>query len=157
MADIVYRQAELGEAVDILAALKQVAADIPLAFETLEQEEAAYGRIRTCARSGESWIAEAAGHGIVGFILVEPNELRRHYAENEALEVRFAGVLGGGSNDATLAQMIQKVLDRMVPVAMTVSNANRSGLAQSLEAMGFRRLASPGGEQRFRWEPGIGA
>jgi len=154
VAEVTYRQAELSEAVDILAVLKEVAADIPLIFDTLEREEALYGLIRTCARSGESWVAVDEGGAIVGFILVEPNDLRRHYAENEALEIRYAGVATAHRNEGILAELIKRALDRMVPVAMTVSNANRSELARHLEKVGFRRLTSPGGEQRYRWEPG---
>jgi len=154
VAEVTYRQAELGEAVDILAVLKEVAAEIPLILDTLEREEAVYALIRTCARSGESWVAVDEGGGIVGFILVEPNDLRRHYAENEALEIRYAGVATAHRNEGILAELIKRVLDRMVPVVMTVSNANRSELARHLEKVGFRRLTSPGGEQRYRWEPG---
>lgn len=154
MAEVSYRQAELGEAVDILAALKNVAVDIPLVFDTLEREEAVYGRIRTCARSGASWLAIDDGGVIAGFILVEPNELRRHYAENEALEIRYVGVCSSHREDGVIAELIKHVLHRMVPVAMTVSSGNRSGLAGHLEAAGFQRVTSPGGEQRFRWEPG---
>ena len=156
MAEVTYRQAELSEAVDILAVLKEVAAEIPLILDTLEREEAVYALIRTCARSGESWVAVDEGGGIVGFILVEPNDLRRHYAENEALEIRYAGVATAHRNEGILAELIKRALDRMVPVAMTVSNANRSEIARYLEEMGFQRLTSPGGEQRYRWEPGAG-
>jgi hypothetical protein len=156
VAEVTYRQAELGEAVDILAVLKEVATEIPLVVDTLEREEMVYGLIRTCARSGESWVAVDEGGGIVGFILVEPNDLRRHYAENEALEIRYASVASAHRTNGILAQLIKRALDRMVPVTMTVSNANRSELARYLEEAGFQRLASPGGERRYRWEPGAG-
>jgi hypothetical protein len=154
VAELTYRQAELGEAVDILAVLKEIAAEIPVVFDSLEREEAIYGLIRTCARSGESWVAADESGGIVGFALVEPNDLRRHYAENEALEIRYAGTRSGHRGDGVLAHLLTLVLDRMVPVAMTVSSANRSDIARHLEEAGFRRLTSPGGEQRYRWEPG---
>ena len=83
MAEIAYRQAELGEAADILALLMEVAPEIPVSVDTLEQEEALYARIRNCARSGESWVAVDEGNRIIGFLLVELNQARRHYAEHE--------------------------------------------------------------------------
>ena len=42
----------------------------------------------------------------------------------------------------------------MVPVTATISPANQSGAARLLEKLGFNDLSSPGGERRFRWEPG---
>ena len=61
MAEIAYRHAELGEAADILAVLLQVAPEIPVSVDTLEQEEALYALIRNCARSGASGVAIGAG------------------------------------------------------------------------------------------------
>jgi hypothetical protein len=42
----------------------------------------------------------------------------------------------------------------MVPVTATISPANQSGAARLLETHGFCNVSSPGGEQRFRWDPG---
>src|SRR6266446_3051989 len=92
MTGIAYRPAELGEAADILAVLLEVAPEIPVSVETLEQEEALYALIRNCARSGESWVAIDETSRIVGFLLVELAQTRRHYAEHEVLELRYGGV-----------------------------------------------------------------
>src|SRR2546427_2913681 len=99
MTGIAYRQAELGEAADILAVLLEVAPEIPVSVDTLEQEEALYALIRNCARSGESWIAVDEANRIVGFLLVELAQARRHYAEHEVLELRYGG--GGGEDRPT--------------------------------------------------------
>ncbi len=157
MAEIAYRQAELGEAADILAVLLEVAPEIPVSVDTLEQEEALYVLIRNCARSGESWVAVDEAGRIVGFLVVELNQARRHYAEHEVLELRYGGVAGAHRNQGIFTTLVQRMLDRMLPVTASVSPANRSGAADLLQKLGFRRLSSPGGEQHLRWDPGAAA
>src|SRR5438132_349040 len=77
MTGIAYRQAELGEAADILAVLLEVAPEIPVSVDTLEQEEALYALIRNCARSGESSVAIDDAGRIVGLLVVELSPARR--------------------------------------------------------------------------------
>jgi len=157
VADIAYRHAELGEAADILALLMEVAPEIPVSVDTLEQEEALYARIRNCARSGESWVAVDEASRIVGFLLVELNQARRHYAEHEVLDLRYGGVAGTHRNHGIFTNLVKRVLDRMLPVTASVSPANRSGATRLLEHLGFRRQSSPGGEQHLQWDPGAAA
>jgi len=157
VAEIACRHAELGEAADILALLMEVAPEIPVSVDTLEQEEALYARIRNCARSGESWVAVDEGGRIVGFLLVELNQARRHYAEHEVLDLRYGGVAGTHRHQAIFTTLVQRVLDRMLPVTASVSPANRSGATRLLEHLGFRRQSSPGGEQHLQWDPGAAA
>ena len=154
MAEISHRQARLDEAADILAVLIEVAPEIPVQTEPLEREEALYALIRNCARSGESWVAlDESGH-IVGFLLAEPNQARRHYAEHEIIELHYGGVVKTHRRRGTFTKLVKQVLARMVPVTATISPANRSAAAPLLEGLGFRNIGSPGGEQRFRWDPG---
>jgi ribosomal protein S18 acetylase RimI-like enzyme len=157
VAGIGYRPAELGEAADILAVLLEVAPEIPVSVETLEQEEALYTLIRNCTRSGESWVAIDEANRIVGFLLVELNQARRHYAEHEVLELRYGGVAVAHRRRGIFTILVQRVLDRMLPVTASVSPANRSDAARLLEQLGFRRMSSTGGEPHLRWEPGGGA
>ena len=154
MTGIAYRQAELGEATDILAVLLEVAPEIPVSVDTLEQEEALYALIRNCARSGESWVAVDEAGRIVGFLLVEIAQARRHYAEHEVLELRYGGVAGTHRNRGIFTNLVTRVFDRMLPVTASVSPANRSGAADLLQKLAFRRDSSPGGEQHLRWDPG---
>jgi GNAT superfamily N-acetyltransferase len=158
MTGIAYRPAGVDDAADIHALLLRLAPEIPLLADTLEREEALYALIRTCARSGESWVAtevatDRAGR-VVGFVIVDPDQLRRHYAEHEILELRYAGVTPDRRNQGIFAALVAKVQARMVPVTTTVSSQNRSGITRHLETLGFYRTPSPGGEQRLRWEPG---
>jgi hypothetical protein len=149
---IVYRPALLEEAPDILATIKALADEIPLRLDRLEHEEALYRTIRNCARSGESWVA-TDGDAIVGVILIQQNETDRFWGENEALEIRHAGVLPSHRRLGILTEFVGRVLSRLVPVTVHVATANDSGIGRRLEAAGFTREPSPGG-QRYRWEPG---
>lgn len=146
---IAYRPALLEEAPDILAVLKALADEIPLRLDRLEDEEALYRTIRTCARSGESWVA-TDGDRIVGVILVQQNETDRFWGEHEALEIRHAGVLPTHRRQGILSEFLKRVVARLVPVTVQVATANHSGIGRRLEAAGFTREASPGG-QRYRW------
>ena len=130
MADIIYRPARLDEAADILAVLIEVAPEIPVQVEPLEREEALYALIRNCARSGESWVAVDDTGRIAGFLLAEPDQVRRHYAEHEILELRYGGVVKSHRRRGIFTGLIEKVLARMVPVTATISPANQSGAAR---------------------------
>lgn len=154
MPDIAYRQATLADAAEIHALLLRLAPEIPLLVDTLEREEALYALIRNCARSGESWVACGEAGRIVGFVAAEPNQLDRHYAEQEVLELRYAGVAPEHRNHGIFAQLIERLLTRMLPVTTRVGAQNRSGIAAHLEKRGFRQTGSPGGEQLLRWDPG---
>jgi len=152
--EIAYRQTAIGDAAEIHELLLRLAPEIPLLVDTLEREEALYALVRNCARSGESWVGCDEGGRIVGFVLVEPNERARHYAENEVLELRYAGVAPEHRRQGVFARLIDRVLARMLPVTTRVSAHNRSGIAGHLEALGFHPASAPGGEQLLRRDPG---
>ena len=154
MAEVTYRQAGLEDAAEIHTLLLALGPEIPLLVERLEDEERLYALVRNCARSGESWVACNEAGRIVGFVLVEPAQLRRHYAEGEALELRYAGVAPDCRKRGVFAQLIGKVLERMLPVTTSVNAQNRSGMVQRLEKLGFRQTGAAGGEHRLRWDPG---
>jgi ribosomal protein S18 acetylase RimI-like enzyme len=154
VAEIAYRQAGLDDAAEIHALLLEVAPEIPLLVDTLEREEALYTLTRNCARSGESWVALDETARIVGFLLIELSQTRRHYAEHEVLELRYGGVAGTHRHQGIFTALVQRVIARMLPVTASVSPANQSGAASLLEKLGFHNIGSPGGEQRLRWDPG---
>ena len=156
MTGITYRQARVEDAADIHALLLALAPEIPLLVDTLEREEALYALIRACGRSGESWIALDERERIIGFVLVDPELLERHYAEHEILELRYAGVAPEHRGHGIFGILVAKVLARMVPVTAIVPPQNRSNMAVRLESFGFRQTGSPGGQRVLRWEPGGG-
>ena len=154
MTGITYRPAEVEDAADIHALLLALAPEIPLLVDTLEREEALYALIRACGRSGESWVALDRRERIVGFVLVDPELLERHYAEHEILELRYAGVAPEHRGHGIFGTLIARVQARLVPVTATVPPQNRSSIAACLIGFGFHQTASPGSERHFRWEPG---
>jgi hypothetical protein len=145
MSDVACRPAVVGDAADIHALLLKIAGDIPLAVETLEQEEALYTAVRKMLAVGQSWVA-VEGDTIVGFVLVDSAEVGRHWGENELLDLRYAG-------GEMLDELIGKVLERNVPVTASVRDANRTGLAELLRSLGFRQAEIRLGEQHFRRQP----
>lgn len=145
MSEPTLRQAAVNDAADIHTLLLGLAAQIPLAVETLEQEEALYAQLRKTLGWGESWVAEDGGR-IVGCALVDNVQTGRHWGENETLDLRYAA---GDALDALIA----KVLERTALITAAVKDANRSGLAARLERSGFRPVDAPGGERRFRRDP----
>jgi hypothetical protein len=157
LRDISYRQARLDDAAEIHALLLRIAPEIPLLVDTLEREEALYAQIRNCARSGESWAACDASARIVGFLLVEPSQIGRHYAENEVLDLRYAGVAPEHRGAGIFTGLVAKLQTRLVPVVTRVGGHNRAGAAERLARLGFQTAETAGGERRLRWEPGANA
>ena len=144
MSDIVLRPAAVTDAADIHALLLKRAAEIPLAVETLEQEEALYAAVRKILAFGQSWVALDGG-ALAGAVLAAAAEVGRHWGENELLTLRYAA---GAGLDALLG----KAIERNVPITAAVRDANRSGLAALLESLGFGETEARGGERRFRRE-----
>jgi hypothetical protein len=145
MSDPTLRPATIGDAAHIHALLLRLAADIPLAVETLEQEEALYAAVRKIIAFGQSWVA-LGDNAIVGGVLVDSAEVGRHWGENELLNLRYAA---GDGVDALLG----KVLERNVPIVASVRDGNRSGFAEALQRRGFAEIETRVGERRFRREP----
>ena len=139
------RPAVISDAADIHTLLLRLAPDIPLAVETLEQEEALYAAIRKILAFGQSWVA-TDGDSLDGLVLVDAAEVGRHWGENELLNLRYTA---GVAVEALLA----RVLERKVAITASVRDGNRSGLAALLERSGFRETEKHVGERRFRREP----
>jgi len=113
MTAIAYRQARIEDAADIHALLLRLAPEIPLLVDTLEREEALYALIRNCGRLGESWVALDERERIIGFVLVDPEQLERHYAEHEIFDLRYAGVAPEHRGRGVFSALIAKVLARL--------------------------------------------
>jgi GNAT superfamily N-acetyltransferase len=157
VAEFAIRQADLDDAAEIHSLLLALAPEIPLRVERLEDEERLYALVRNCARSGESWVALDEAMRIVGFVLVEPAQLRRHYAEGEALELHHAGVAPQHRKKGIFVRLIESVLARMLPVTTSLNRQNRSGILDRLEKLGFRHTDRGSGEHRLRWQPAANA
>jgi len=145
MTELALRPAVINDAAEIHELLLKRAAEIPLAVETLEQEEALYAAIRKILAFAQSWVA-LRGEAVAGVVLIDAAEVGRHWGENELLNLRYA------AGDAIEA-LLGKVLERNVPITAAVRDANKSGLAALLESHGFREAETRVGERRFRREP----
>jgi ribosomal protein S18 acetylase RimI-like enzyme len=156
VAGISYRQARIEDAPDIHALLLRLAPEIPLLVDTLEREEALYALIRNCGRVGESWVALDDEERIVGFVLIDPEVIERHYAEHEIFDLRYAGVAPEHRGRGIFRALVAKVQARLVPITVIVPPHNRFDTDARLEKFGFRQTGSGGGERAFRWEPGSG-
>ena len=154
MAGTAYRQARIEDAPDIHALLLRLAPEIPLLVDTLEREEELYALIRNCGRVGESWVALDEEERIIGFVLVDPEQLERHYAEHEIFDLRYAGIAPEHRGRGIFHALISRVQARLVPIIVIVPPHNRFDTAARLEKFGFRQAGSSGGERVFRWEPG---
>lgn len=139
------RPAVINDAAEIHELLLKRAAEIPLAVETLDQEEALYAAIRKILAFAQSWVA-LDGERVAGAVLVDAAEVGRHWGENELLNLRFAA-------GEAIPTLLAKVLERNVPITATVRDANTTGLAALLESLGFRETDTRVGERRFRREP----
>jgi GNAT superfamily N-acetyltransferase len=154
VAGTLYRQARVEDAPDIHALLLRLAPEIPLLVDTLEREEALYALIRNCGRVGESWVALDEEERIIGFVLIDPEVIERHYAEHEIFDLRHAGIAPEHRGRGIFRALISRVQARLVPITIIVPPLNRFDTAARLEKFGFRQIGSPGGERVFRWEPG---
>jgi predicted N-acetyltransferase YhbS len=153
MAPLSYRSAQVSDAANIHQLLLAIAGEIPLAVETLEQEEALYAVLRKLLGFGESWVATEDDR-IIGFVLVENVQTGRHWGENEALDLRYAALDPAYGDNGVFEALMAKVLDRMAPLTASVKDANRTGLAARLEKLGFRQTETRTGETHFRRDPG---
>lgn len=153
MTDVSCRPAALADAAEIHALLLRLAPEMPLLVDTLEREEALYAVVRNCARSGESWVAVDRTGRIVGVALAEPAQHARHYAEQEVLELRHAGVMPEHRNRGIFAALIRHLCARMVPLDARVPAHNRCDAAARLQRLGFRPEDGAG---LHRWKPGAG-
>ena len=145
MSKLALRPAAVNDAAEIHELLLRCAAEIPLAAETLEQEEALYAAVRKILAFGQSWVALDAA-AVAGTVLFEAAEVGRHWGENEQLNLRYAAGEG-------VDLLLGKVLARNVPITATVRDTNTSGLTNLLERHGFREAETRIGERRFRREP----
>jgi GNAT superfamily N-acetyltransferase len=154
MAAIAYRPVRIEDAAEIHALLLRLAPEIPILVETLEREEALYALIRNCGRVGESWAALDEEERIIGFVLVDPEVIERHYAEHEIFDLRYAGVAPEHRGRGIFHALIARVQARLVPITVIVPPHNRFDTAARLEEFGFRQSGSAGSERVFRWGPG---
>jgi ribosomal protein S18 acetylase RimI-like enzyme len=154
-AHIRCRVAAPGDAAEIFGVLAEVAPEIPLLLDTVERREAVSRIVGNCIATGDSWVATDGGGAVAGFILVEPDEMERFQRDNDALRLRYAGVVNSYRRQGVFRALVQQVMKRKVPLTATVKAANRSQMAALLKRIGFQKCSGdPQLEEDFRWQPG---
>jgi ribosomal protein S18 acetylase RimI-like enzyme len=134
--------------------LVEVAAEIPLLVDTIEQREAVLRIVDNCIATGDSWVATVGNEAIAGFILAEPDELERFQRDNRALHLRYAGVAASCRRLGIFRTLIRRVMEQMVPLTATVKAGNRSEMAALLKRIGFQKCSGdPQLEENFKWQP----
>jgi N-acetylglutamate synthase-like GNAT family acetyltransferase len=144
-----YRVASRGDETDILAALEEVAPEIPVLIDTPQRQDAIKGIIVECHKSGQSFVAVDANSEVVGFVLARPD-----IHEQGAISLRYVGVSKNSRRHGIFATFIEKLKAKGVPLTASVLHDNRSAMADQLVKVGFTELEANAKETKFRWAPG---
>lgn len=150
-----YRAADLNDAAGILAALKEVAPEIPVLLDTPDRLEVMYAIIAECCNSGESWVATDAAGTVVGFVLAKPDRLERFLRRNEAVSLRYVGAIPAKRKQGVFGLLMEKLMAKRVPLTASVlrTNTNQSGMAVRLGEIGFTTTGSDAKEVKVKWDP----
>jgi ribosomal protein S18 acetylase RimI-like enzyme len=146
---LIYRTAKPKDASGILAVLMAVANEIPLFVDTKDRKAAVRRIVRQCISSDESLVAVDDASKIVGFLLIEPDEMQRFQLENDALHLSYAGVNKTNRGCGVFRSLMEILIRRGMPLTATVKNANQSQMAKRLEALRFRIAETRPDEKRF--------
>jgi hypothetical protein len=147
------RVATLNDAAQILSILEEVAPEIPVALDNPEAREVVISRIKQCCSFGETCVAANRTNRIVGFLLVEPEEMERFLHDNQALHLPYGGVTKTWRNQGTFQNLIEMVMSRHAPLTATVKRENRCKMAPRLIKIGFTKVSCNAQEDKFRWQP----
>jgi hypothetical protein len=148
-----YRAADLNDAAGILAALREVAPEIPVLLDTPDRLEVMNAIIAECCNSGESWVATNAAGTVVGFVLAKPDRLERFLHRNEAVSIRYVGVIPAKRKQGIFGVLMKKVSAKKAPLTASVLRTNQSEMAVRLGKIGFVTTGSDAKEVKVKWEP----
>jgi hypothetical protein len=150
-----HRIATPDDARGIFSVLAEVAPEIPVLLDTCGRQKAAFSKVKKCASSGESLLAIDGDQCVIGFLLVEANEMERFFHNNMALHLPYGGVTASWRKGGVFTALIRQVMSRMVPLTATVKAANGSNMATRLPRLGFQNVGAGSfpEETNFRWQP----
>jgi hypothetical protein len=137
----------------ILAVLMEVAPEIPLRLDTAEHCDAVSRIVTRLARDRASWVATDKRGKVIGFQLVEPDEMERFLHANQALHLKYGGVERRHREKGVFRALVQRVMAENVPLTAVVKNDNRSDMAARLCRMGFVRQSISDAEVALKWQP----
>jgi hypothetical protein len=153
MKEIHYRLATANDADAIFALLDAVAAEIPVLLDLPERRRRVLEQVRVCSGAGESWIAVQSHNRVVGFQLVEPDQLERFHHNNQALHLPYGGVSSSHRGQRIFSTLAGKIMAKGVQLTATVKRANKSDMASRLLKLGFTKVISTDDQDELRWQP----
>ena len=113
------RRAQPGDAGPILDILREVASEVPVFVEPEARWALLADQVTKACAAGLSRVALDAAGSVIGFLLVEPDELERFQLENGALQLAYAGVTrasrGNGALRLSLASAVRSDAAGLAP------------------------------------------
>jgi len=148
MTQITYRAAIRDDETDIMDVLKEVAPEIPVPLEPVEEQEAKLQTVIVqCRQNGKSWVAVDKVGKVVGFALAWQD------FQDGPISLRYIGVSKSAREAGIFSTLIKKLKEAGAPLTTSVLHGNRSQMADRLEKKGFVKADADDKETRFRWVP----
>jgi ribosomal protein S18 acetylase RimI-like enzyme len=153
-----YRLAQADDASSIFSILEEVANEIPLNLDShheKDRKKLVSDKVEKWCRANESWVGVTQSHQVVGFLLVEPDEMERIQHENSALHISYAGVTKNYRRQGILPELVRNLMAKKVHLTAVVNHANKSNMSCRLIKLGFTKVASRPCEDAFQWYPPV--
>jgi predicted N-acetyltransferase YhbS len=152
MNQICYRPAVKSDAQAILDAIHEVAAEVPVRLDSPERIGAINLRIQMCCDLGDSIVAVDDRDRVVGFLLVEADQLERFHHNNGALHLSYGGVRKTCRGRGIFPAMVGEAMAKGVPLTATVKHANASSMTDRLLKLGFAKIGGTEDQDELRWQ-----
>jgi hypothetical protein len=133
-----YRLAGSDDETDILAVLEEVAPEIPVQLDGPERQAKIKTLIRERHRSGKSWVAVDADHGVVGFVIARPDV----YENRAAIYIDYVGVSKDSRRRKIFSTLMEKLKANGAPLIANVLHDNRSFMVDKFIKIGFTKIDS---------------
>jgi hypothetical protein len=146
-----YRIAGGDDETDILAVLKEVAAEIPVKLDGTERQEKIRMEIKQCQQSTKSWVAVDADGKVIGFALARPDV----HDDKAAIYLPYVGVSAASRRSRIFSTLVEKLKANGVPLIANVLHDNHSGMADILAKNGFTNIDSNAKQNKFLWSPAV--
>ena len=152
-AEIRIRAANAQDAAAIFRLLEEVAGEIPVLLDLPERRSKIEEIVRVRCDAGESWVAASDDLRVIGFLLVEPDQIERFHHDNGALHLAYAGVPADCRGRGVFRALVGKAMTRNVPLTATVKRNNQAAMRQRLLNYGFVVVSATEDQESLRWTP----
>jgi hypothetical protein len=153
-----YRRANAEDVSAIFAVLEEVACEIPITIGDSDHRARVFGKVKQTCGFGKSLIATDKTGRVVAFLLVEPRAKGNALVlwgepQPAGLALAYGGVTKSWRNQRIFPAMIERMKRRKRPLFAAVRHDNESHMAERLMKMGFEKVGTVDGEDKFRWMP----